>query len=288
MDITRTCYGGQLQTCLWLRRPYAILTNTTLNEKLDIQSGVYPANNVYPALGYMAIGNGGHKLALGADGLIGTDPQQQESTNASPFKMMPFVLREETNDLTTAQQANYALRREETWNGTRYYAYYLKRIDLSNVNPTLEYITVDGDTKTVTPWVPDSSVLNPVPQALSSTGVNTTDGDYISVSAQVPVNFTADDMTELMNMSQVMFGDPKFAIVSEIALCQGTDKTVDSPAPGNTTIPFNEAIAVQVASFVPAFVVAQFSQTGFDMVLDCGTTEPLFNVSTSTTTTTSS
>lgn len=281
--IVRTCWGGQLQTCMWLRRPYVLLPNTTLNEKLGIQAATKPPtydgnnNPVYPFMGYLAVGNGGHKLSLSADGVMGTDPLQQKATNGSPFKIMPFVLREQTDDLTAAQRARYALRKEEEHGGVRYYAYYLIRLNLSNVNPTLESLVIDGGVKTITPYVPDSSVLNPVPEELSPTGVNTVDGDYISVTAKVPVDFDLDDMNELRNVAKVLFGDEKYAIISEFVMCQGMDKMVDSPAPGNSTIPFNEAIGVQVASFVPGFVPAKFSKTGFDMMLDAGTTEPLFS-----------
>jgi hypothetical protein len=275
--ITRTCWGGLLQTCMWLRRPYIVLPNTTLNEKLGIRETDKPPVGVYPFMGYLAVGNGGHKLSLSADGVLGTDPLQQKATNGSPFKLMPFVLREQSDDLTQAQRARFALRKEEEHGGVRYYAYYLMRLPLENVNPSLESLVIDGGVKTVAPYVPDSSVLNPVPDELSPTGVNTVDGDYISVTAKVPVDLTADDMTELLNVAKILFGDEKYAIVSEFVMCQGLDKMVDSPAPGNATIPFNEAIAVQVASFVPGFVAAKFSKTGFDMMLDAGTTEPLFS-----------
>ena len=206
-SIVRTCWGGLLQTCMWLRRPYVVLPNTTLNEKLGIRETDKPPVGVYPFMGYLAIGNGGHKLALSGDGVLGTDPLQQKATNGSPFKIMPFVLREQSDDLTVAVRARYALRKEEIHGGVRYYAYYLKRIDLSNVNPTLESLVIDGETKTVSPYVPDSSVLNPVPEELSPTGVNTVDGDYISVTAKVPVDFTLDDMTELRNVAKILFGD---------------------------------------------------------------------------------
>jgi hypothetical protein len=277
-NITRTAYGSLLQTCEWLKRPYVVLENTTLNEKFGIQSRVLPAAGVYPSLGYLAIGNGGHKLGLGADALVAPDVTQHTARNAAPFKIMPFVLRETDNDLTAPERAKYALRREEDHGGVRYYAYYLKRLDLSQVTPSLEYIVIDGATKTVTEFVPTSADLNPVPTDLAPTGVNTVSGDYLSATAKVPVVFTPADMTELRNMAQILFGNDKYAIVSEVAMCTGVDKMVDSPAPGNSTIPFNEAIAVQTASFVSTFIPAKFMVTGFNMLLDMGSTEPLFRL----------
>jgi len=276
--ITRTGYGAHLQTCMKFRRPYPIYTNTTLNEKLNIQSGVKPPVGEYPYCGYLAIGNGGHKVAQGADNMSAPDPVEHIATDAAPFKILPFVLREQTDDLSEPQRRKYALRREEEHNGVRYYAYYLMRMDLSALNPTLELVVVDGDTKTTSPFVPTSEVLSPVPQELSPTGVNTVDGDYLSASAKVPIVFTEDDMTELRNVAKVLFGADKYAIISELIPCYGYDKMVDSPAPGNTTIPFNEAIAVQVDSFINTFIAAKFTKSGFDMLLDAGTSEPLFKL----------
>jgi len=277
-SITRTAYSGLLQTCMLLRRPYPVYPNTTLNEKLNIRKEDKLGVGVYPYLGFLAIGNGGHKLGLGADSLLAPDPHQQEPTNASPFKMIPFVLREITDDLDAVQRARYALRREEEYGGVRYYAYYLKRMDLSNVNPKLEYIVIDGENKSVSDYVPDASVLNPQPRELSPVGVNTTDGDYISSTAKVPIIFTKEDMTELRNMAKIKFGHEKYAIISEIAPVTAVDKDVDSPAPGNSTIPFKEAICAQVASYISSFVAAKFSQSGYDIMLDAGTTEPLFQM----------
>jgi hypothetical protein len=279
-NITRTGIAGLLQTCMWLRRPYIIPATTTLNEKYNILSGILPADNVYPSLGYVAIGNGGHKLTLGADNLTAPDPTEHVADEGAAFKPMPWVLRETTNDLSAPERRNYALRREEEHGGVRYYAYYLKRLDLSTVNPALEYLIVDGATSTVTPFVPDSSYLNPVPRDLSPVGANTVNGEYLSTSAKVPVIFTKQDMTELRDMAMILFGFDKYAIVSEIVLCTGVDKQTDSPAPGNSTIPFLEAIGVQVAAYVSAFIPAKFMTSGFNMLLDAGTTEPLFKLET--------
>lgn len=277
-NITRTGVSSLLQTCMFLRRPYVVLPNTTLNEKFNIQSRILPPANVYPAMAYVAIGNGGHKLGLGADSLVAPDVTQHTARDASTFKPLPWVMRETSNDLTQPERAKYGLRREEEHGGRRYYVYYLKRLDLTKVDPLLEYIVVDGNTKTVTEFVPDSSDLNPTPAELSPTGVNTVSGDYLSASAKVPVTLTAEDMVELRNVAQVLYNDDKYAIISEVALCTGVDKTVDSPAPGNTTIPFNEALVVQVAAFISAFIPAKYSVSGFNMLLDLGATEPLFKL----------
>ena len=56
--IVRTIIGGQVQTNLTLGLPHAWEEHSTLNEKLQIQSKVYPEGN--PAVRYFCIGNQGH------------------------------------------------------------------------------------------------------------------------------------------------------------------------------------------------------------------------------------
>jgi hypothetical protein len=277
-NITRTGYNNMLQTAMLLGAPYTWLPNSTLNERLTIQAKVYPASDVYPRLKYVCIGNGGHTMSVGADGVAAPDPTQHIGTNSGLFKPLPFVLREVTNDLTDAERVNYALRREETWNGRRYYAYYAKRIDTSNVVPKLEYIQVRDGVTTTEDFVPDSSDLNPVPQDLSPDGVNTTNGDYIATSAKLPLDFDANDMTELRNVGMVIYGEEKRAIISEIALCTGVDKQVSVTTGGNATVMFNEAIGVQISSFVSSFIQSKYQKSGEDVLLDIGATEPLFKL----------
>jgi hypothetical protein len=127
--------------------------------------------------------------------------------------------------------------------------------------------------------VPDSSNLNPTPPALSSTGVNLTTGDYVSADARVDLSLSAADCQELLNVAQVIWGDPRYAIVSEILLCSGVDQAVQaSTGIGNGSFSFMEAIASQVMTFVSGFIPVSFMNNGADINLDVGATEPLLNL----------
>lgn len=277
-NICRTAYNNMLQTAMLLGAPYEWLANTTLNELLTIQAKVYPASEVYPRLRYMAIGNGGHTFSVSNDGVGAPDPTQHIATNSGLFKPIPFVMREINNDLSEAERAKYALRREETHNNRRYYAYYLKRMDATGVRPKLEYLRIRNGVSKYDAFIPDSSNLNPVPQPLSPEGVNTTNGDFISTTAKMPLDLNQVDMTELRNVGMVLWGQENRAIISEIALCTGVDKMVNAPTGGNATVPFNEAIGVQINSFVSSFISAKHSPQGSDVMLDVGATEPLFKL----------
>lgn len=275
-NITRTVYGSYLQTNMYLGLDHRIIPNTTLNEKFDIQSGVLPPAGQNPAVRYYAIGNGGHRMAVGADGIPYPEPIQHRATDAALFNHLPFVLRDPTNDLTPTERARYALRKEETYQGRRWIAYYLKRMVLDSVVPGMEYTTVNSGVPTTVPFTPDSSHLSPVPPQLNPNGVNVVTGDYVSSTAKVDLKLTAAEVAEILNVAKVIYDDERYAIVSEIALCSGVNKPVPVPGPGSATFNFNEAIGVQVCSHFAAFYPMKYNLNGVDLLLDVGATEPMF------------
>lgn len=270
-NITRTAIGSLLQTYQLLGLNYRYVEKTTLNEKFEIQAGVIPAAGVNPSLRYYAIGNGGHRITTGADGIGLPDPIQHRTTDCALFNHLPFVLREPTNDLTAADRAKYALRREETYQNKRWIAYYLKRLDVSAVVPAMEYHAVTSSGEQVAPWVPDSSNLSPTPPVLNSEGVNVVTGDYVAITAKTTLSLTAQDATELLNVAKVIYDDDRYAIISEIGLCSGVDKPVTV---GQLT--YSEAIGVQVVAHYGAIYPMKYNQNGVDLLLDIGATEPLF------------
>lgn len=274
--ITRTIYGAALQTATLLGKTPKINPLSTLNTKFGVMADVLPGVADIPVMGYMAIGIGGHYYSVGSNNIPKPEPIQHRSRDAACYTHLPFVLREITNDLTAAERANYAIRRPETHNGLQYYAYYLKRYDLTNAELDLEYVTVDGDTETPAPFEPNSGDLNPVPPDISSTGVNVVSGDYLQATSKLDLSLSEWDADELKNVATVLYGDPGYAIISEIALCSAINKDTTVPGPGNTNIPFTEAIGVQVVAHVNAFYSMNFSPNGVEILVDAGASEPLF------------
>jgi hypothetical protein len=275
-NITRTVYSSYLQTCLALKKNFVAVANTTLNQKFGIQNGVDPAPGQMPGLAYWGIGNAGHSLSLDANGAPVTNVVQHRGTDAALFNHLPFVLRELNNDLSSVERARYALRRIEEHGGRNYFAYYLRRLDLAATAVNMEYTTVVDNVSTTTPFVPDSSNLNPTAPVLNNNGVNVVSGDYTSVTSPVTLSISAADAAELLNVALVIYNDERRAWVSEICLCSGVDKVVQSPGVGAGTIDFNEAIAVQVMTHIAASYQMKFNNNGFQINLDVGATEPLF------------
>lgn len=273
--ITRTIYGSALQTAMLLKLPYTVVPNTTLNEKFGILANQVPEPGKLPSLAYFCIGNGGHRSITGADGVPYTVPIKHRASDAALFNHLPFVLREVNDDLPPEQRQKYALRREEQHGGRRYYAYYLKRLDLSGVVNEMKHTTViDGVSQTL-PFIPTSANLNPTPPEISPTGINPTEGDYLTTTAVVEIRFTANDVAELVRVAEILYGNELMAVISEIGLCSGLDKVITAQGPGNTTFNFNEAIAVQITNHITAYYSMAYTNNGFDFQIEMGATEPL-------------
>ena len=133
-SITRTLIGSKLQTALMLGLTHTYDQHTTLNELFEIQSGVLPPTTTNPKMGDLAVGDGGHYMATGSDGVAYPADHQHRASDQACFNHLPWILRPVDNDLTKEERDKYALRREELHGEDRYFAYYLKRVDLTGAN----------------------------------------------------------------------------------------------------------------------------------------------------------
>jgi len=280
-NITRTIASAYLQTVQWIGARFVMQTNSTLNEKWSIQNGIAPTADQRPVVCAYAIGNGGHDLVV-VNGIAKPRPTQFKTRSASLYKHLPFVLRLPEADLTTAERANYAMRRLEQHNSTNYIAYYLKRIDFTSVVPVINYHTVSaGGDEVVTAFTYTTDDLNPTAPTLNPDGTNIVSADYLSASAPVTITFSETDVEELLNVASILYNDQDLAIVSELALVSGIDKIVASVSTGTSTIQFNESIAAQCVTFINVFYPMNFNNQGVNISLDLGATEPLFSLTSS-------
>ena len=271
--ITRTVYGASLQTALLLGIPYQPAENTTLNEKFNVEPAA-DLGNALPHVQYFCIGNGGHRVIVGADNIPYTSPLNHRAKDAALFNHIPFVIREADDDLTIDQREQYALRRREVINGVDYVAYYLKRMNVQQVSMVMQHTSVIEGNSTTTPFVPTSDELNPTPPELPSTGVITTDGNYLTSSAIVPVLFDENDVRELVNVAQILYENDQRAVISEIGLCSGIDRVVTAEGPTGQ-FNYREAVGVQIASHITGYYPVGYSNRGFELQVEAGATEPM-------------
>jgi hypothetical protein len=274
---TRTAWGAYLQTCLLLDLPYVMQPDTTLNEKFNIQSGVAPAVGVTPSQRYYCIGNGGHDMVVGANGISAPVPLQHEATDASLFNHLPFIMRPVTSDLTPSVQAQYALRLVQTYGGVAYASYYLRRINFTNVAAQIQMNTVVSGVTTTTPYVANTANLNPTAPAVANGSVNTVSGDFLTAAAILGLSFSQQDAAELVNCANIIYGDPRYAIISEVGLVSGVDAIVSVPTTGGS-FQMAECIAAQINSFIDTFVPMNYMNDGTTINLNVGSTEPLYQL----------
>lgn len=298
--VTRTIYGSNLQTCRVLLRPLNIKEHTTINEAINdsikvpfqpktLTRGMHetePFNSTNDShkiqIGYVVIGNGGHTPAISANNSVSyMGLNIHQSTDAAPFRMIPFVCRPFDADLPNEERSKYRLRKTLEIDGELYVAYYAKKLDFSNSNIEMNIgRTVNG--------VTTEEVFTPTVNNIRATPVRPgveNDGTKTYCSAKAVFDFTEKDVAYLIEASINMFGSANEAIISEIAFCSGVDKKIirSYPAEGaqvaNTAIASRnlmEAQAVQVCCFANTYYQANFGMLGFTVPFDIGASEPLF------------
>lgn len=277
--VTPTLWGLQLQVHKLASKPFTPTANTTLNEKFQI-SVPAPAAGTYPKLGYLCIGKGAHANSAGADGFPLTYVHQHEPTDAAAYDPVPFVLRLQTNDLPAELRPNYALRRAEVHGGQNYFAYYAKRVNFAASSVDLNRITVIAGVESKVPYVPNSDNLNPTPPNIpadSSIPALPT-GDSVEVSSVTVVRLTEFDVAELIEVARIKHNDERYAVISEILLCTGTDVVTTVPGPGGSPMSFTEAAFVQVAQFVTTHEPIEDADDFLELNVDIGSNEGLMTL----------
>jgi len=274
-SIVRTLWGIGLMSGKYPNLPVVIEAFTTLNEKFDIATNQTLAAGEIPGARYWGIGNQGHRVEIGANDIPLTSPIEHDPTHAALYGHLPFVLRPVMNDIPAEKRALYALRKEVMIDQQNYYAYYLKRLDFTNSQVNYYKTTVVDGEETTVPYVPNSSNLNPIKPSISATSVTTTSSSTVFASTEVEINFNATDVEELINACKILYGDERYAIISEICICSGVDRQLSVHTAGNSSIIFNEAIAVQVNAFISADHDVSGTNQGFTRTIDLGENEPL-------------
>ncbi len=282
---TRTIYGSRMQTCLTLGlQPYTTLPLTTLNEKWSIHNNTGWPSNVQPKVEYYCIGNKGHRVQVGADSIGYFEPIPHKIDDAGLYGFLPFVMRLVTDDLSPTEREKYGLRVPVDVSGTRYYAYYLKRIDMLNVTPQIRKTIITNGVSVVTDFTPDSSNLSPTPPAIPPTGATSTNGEFLSVIATIDLSFSALDVQELINVCRLLYDNELMAAISEIGLVGGVRRTVSlldsngAPTPTN----YSECLGATIVSHTTAYYPVGMSNDGVNLKVHVGANEPMFGPSDTT------
>ena len=281
LESTRTLIGNRNQVLRELGLPFDVMENSTLNQALNIRPTDFPNQSTYPTIRYYCIGMGGidfQNCTNTVNGVPYPKIYQHMADDTGLFKIIPFVLRETNNDLTLVERQNYALRRVEEINGVRYYAYYLKRIDMTNVQVEAKIFTKQDDgAYTEQDYIPTVSKMSPQPQVLTPEEENVLSASYGRTVALVPIKFSEQDATELFNVFNVLYNNSELALISEIGLVSGVDKDVTvQTTTGQTT--FKEVIAAQLCHINRTLYYLSSSRLGFENNFNLGVNEPLYKI----------
>lgn len=258
----RTIYGAALTAALYHDVDYDILSSTTLNEHLEINDTATLNPGERPSGKYFCIGDGATIVTTGANNSIKLSARDHRATDAAPFNILPLVLRRQDNDLTPTQQQQFACKKTYTKDNVDYFAYYLGRYDkpTAGFNYTVE--SVRNGVVSDTPFVPDSTNLNPTIPDLPATGtIPVGDKDYVKVVLPFQLPFNSFLLSELSNVANVIYGDPEQLLLSEVGFCHGVDRTLQAPTVGGGTTSMNEAVGVQVSTWVSGIWALPYMST---------------------------
>lgn len=271
---TRTVYGALLQTAQRFKQPLPILPNSTLNQKFDVASGLVPNTDEMPFTQYFAIGLNGVTIENATNGLYETKYREYDPRWASLLTHVPFLMRRVQDDLTPAQRVPYRMRCIEIHGGVQYACYYLKKLNLTTSTVAAEYRTILNDIVTPSVWTPSLANLNPTPMPVSANEVLTTGDDYVAATKKLQLVFTPIDIQEIMDAVNIIYGNPNFANITELALVSGVDRVVTGAFDG-TSAPYTEAIYAQVNDFIKTAISCPNALKGQTLDIDAGSNEPL-------------
>lgn len=225
------------------------------------------------------IGNGGlSTINGGLSGVVINVPKPHACTDAALYHQIPFVVRPITNDLTGADRRRYRLRRTLEIEGELYAAYFGRVLPMAagSVDMVLE-MTPSGQPSSTSTFLPTvNNIRLTDPDVSGNNSITTIRASYVE-----SIEFTAQDVTWLEDACSLLYGNPAYARISEIAVCTGVDKPViGSYGPNGTgyqavTNGYNEAVGVQVATFNCTEIVA-YGTNGFTIDSDTGSGETLF------------
>lgn len=297
--VVRTIYGSSLQTSRQLGVPYTIPEFTTINEGLD-DAQIIPYQPSSATLGmeyansydfandsrdikvqYFCIGFGGHRGVNGpVNGITKIDPIPHKTTDSGLYNILPFVIRPIGDDLSVEERRNLRLRKTMLIDGELYVGYFARKLDVEDTSPELKITSVSNGQETTTLFTPSASNMKPTKP---SVGVEN-DGTYAHVSGNIQIEFTQTDVLWFREAIELLYGDPGYAIISEIAICSGVDKLITQRYPQTgvqtsvsvTGETIKEAVGTQPVAFISTFHTTEATSDGVSLGFDLGATEPLY------------
>lgn len=275
--IQATLAGHKTLVHMLLGHTPEIPNNTTLNQRHGILDSAKPSSAEKVYLGYLTVGNKGHRAVTGDGGVALTSVVDHAATHTSTYGPIPFVLRRITDDLPKAQRDLYVLRKQIEFSGVQYYAYYGMRLNISPADVTVatkKVTIVDGKEKEEV-YTFTTSDLYPEQISLPVTGAVSTSPTNVKVSCPIRVSLGEFAIAEFVNALKILNnGDERYAVMSEFALCTGADRVIQIPV--NTgTANFSEVVACQAYNYAMDHKALYYNSQELNLDFDLGSSLPL-------------
>ncbi len=272
-----TIYGVRAQLLAELGIPYYSIKGSTLNEHLLVKP-FYGAQNPlkYPKRKYVGVGIGGHKKVVTPHGVPIERHNLFEPEYSQLFTHIPYVVRTPDNDLTLEEKLKYRMRAVLEKNGVIWLGYFLRPIENMPTDVTITRLTSENGFISPVPFVHDEkyqSILDSQLRTIDTFNHETKTYDTISVSVNASLTFTADDVAELLNSINVLYGSDEFPILSELGMFAGIE-TSSAPLLPTDQSTYLETDLTILSSYTPIRHTLVAGQA-FEIPLDLGSNQLL-------------
>ena len=88
------------------------------------------------------------------------------------------------------------------------------------------------------------------------------------------IDFDSFDAQEILNSAKILYGDEKYAFISEFGFVTGVDRMMASPTESGS-FPMKEVVAAQIFCHVSALQPIYNQKNGFEAMYEVGISEPL-------------
>lgn len=271
-NIKRTIQAAYLTARKGINEPWAPAANTTINQTFQVHENLLPLAGEYAKIGYVMIGNKGAKAIPQTDGFVDIQPLEHSARDTGLFGPMPWVVRKIHDDLKAEERSRYRMRHTFTKDGVTYVAYYMRAIDTSNTESVIEERRTENGEVETSIFVPSAADLTPVPTDASNINVNNFKGSSLIVTTKLRLDMDRSDIAELINAATIVFGSPRYAIISEAAICHAIDRTVSGMF-GTAQGTYTEAVCAQVTAFSQHFMMFNEGTSEWGMSFDVGSSE---------------
>ncbi len=274
-SVTRTIYSDYLNIFARLGLTWRPHPGTTMNELYNVLSDPALVADKIPTDGYLAIGNGGALYTKDGANVISATPIKHSKKHPFLYSQIPFIARPVTNDLKLIDGLdNYRMRvvRPDV-NGVDTAFYYLKKIDMSVVSPTVNKRTVSDGAFSSSVFAPAADDLVPTVPVDNNFSVTNPTAEYLVASASTSIILTATEVSEIAAACAVLPQAPLTApfVVNEFAIVSGVEH-VSSRSLNGAVSDYNEAIGTQVSCFIYKFYLLDGTEISFPV--DLGSVEP--------------